>query len=308
MAEILGAVSASTNLLENALSIIKCLRKAHNRQRGLADLLLRHQDELESIQTILRELAKEEFSDLHTASLGTELARMQQVQHNLAALLKQLDPGSKTMVNQFARQLVQGSADEKKLSSMMEELVQIKASLVLCIQMANVGVMRDINKQIVADAAKIERIDSNLQRQLDQLDEFTGLRIARLIKGRRPSVDGTVPLSTADLQSLSSSDDDSDCGSETAVDSDSDTEKTTPSHSIPVRLERIVLNNMAENQALQLNAPVGRDMWKSLAGRIEIRDNVAKDDATQVNYATDLETLLKLMEARGALLGREQRC
>jgi hypothetical protein len=112
---------------------------------------------------------------------------MQQIQNKLAALLKELDPGSKTKINKFARQLLEGSADEKKLSSIMDELAQIKASILLCIQMANVGVMRDMNRQIVADAAKIERIDSNLQKQLEQLDDYEGLRIARLIKGRRPS-------------------------------------------------------------------------------------------------------------------------
>ena len=187
----MGAVSASTNLLENALSVIKCLRKAQKRQKDLVCVLIRHEDELDSIKTILQQLDKKENSDLHTASLGAELARMQQVQHNLAALLKGLDPGSKTKINQFARQLLEGSADEKKLTSIMDELAHIKASILLCIQMANVGVMRDINKQIVADAAKIERIDSNLRKQLKQLDDYEGLRIARLIKGRRPS--GKLP-------------------------------------------------------------------------------------------------------------------
>jgi hypothetical protein len=149
--------------------------------------LIRHEDELDSIKTILQQLDKQEHSDLHTASLGVELTRLQQVQHDLAALLKELDPGSKTKINQFARQLLEGSADEKKLSSIMDELAQIKVSILLCIQMANVGMMRDMNKQIVVDAAKIERIDSNLQKQLEQLDDYEGLRIARLIKGRRLS-------------------------------------------------------------------------------------------------------------------------
>jgi hypothetical protein len=192
-----GAVSACTNLLENALSAIKCLRKAQRRQKDLVCVLIRHEDELDSIKTILQQLDKKENSDLHTASLGVELARMQQIQHNLAALLKELNPESKTKINQFARQLFEGSTDEKKLSSIMEELAQIKASILLCIQMANVGVLRNMNKQIVADAAKIERIDSNLQKQLEQLDEFEGLRIARLIKGRRLS--GELPIVFATL-------------------------------------------------------------------------------------------------------------
>lgn len=146
--------------------------------------MIRHEDELDSIKTILQQLDQKENSDLHTASLGVELARLQQVQHQLAALLKKLDPGSRAKINQFARQLLEGSEDEKKLGAIMGELAQIKASILLCIQMANVGVMRDMNRQIVADAAKIERIDSNLQKQLD---DYEGLRIAQLIKGRHPT-------------------------------------------------------------------------------------------------------------------------
>lgn len=112
---------------------------------------------------------------------------MQQIQRKLAVLLKELYPGSKTRANQFAHQLLEGSADEKRLSSIMEELVQTKVSMLLCIQMANVGVMRDMNIQIVADAAKIERIDSNLRKQLEQLDDSEDLRIAWLLKNRLPS-------------------------------------------------------------------------------------------------------------------------
>lgn len=215
--------------------MIKCIRKAKKRQTDLVYVFIRHEDELDSIKTILQQLNKEENSDLHTASLGSELARMQQVQHKLAAFLKKLSSGSQNKLNQFAHQLLEGPGDAEMLSSLMDELAQFKASILLCIQMANVGVMRDMNKQIVADAAKIERIDSNLQKQLKSLDEYQGLRIARLIKGRRLSgklisppvsriltstVDGTVPLTQADLQALSSSSDSSDSASDTLVDDD----------------------------------------------------------------------------------------
>ncbi|UPX16444.1 uncharacterized protein EKO05_0006843 [Ascochyta rabiei] len=289
MAEIFGAVSASSNLLENALSLIKILRRAQRRQQGLVDLLILHEDELDSIKTILQQLEKKENSDLHTASLGAELVRMQQVQHRLAALLKELDPGSKGRINQFARQLLAGSAEEERLSSIMAELAQVKTSILLCIQMSNVGVMRDMNRQIVADAAKIERIDSNLQKQLEQLDDYKGLRIARLIKGRRASANGTVPLTQADLKSLSTSSDYS----------GSAFEANAPSFDIPPQLERIIFGNMARDQSCQINIPVGEDIWKDLNGRLEIRDNIAQDQAAQFNYPISLEALKLTLGAHG---------
>lgn len=287
--------------------MIKCLRKAQKRQQSLVLVLIRHEDELDSIKTILEQLSNNENSDLRTAGLGIELIRMQQIQHKLAALLKELDPGSKSRINQYARQLLEGSADEKNLSSLMEELGQIKASILLCIQMTNVGVIRDMNKQIVADAVKIERIDSNLQ---EMLDGYEGLRIAQLISGRRRSsklpttgatffcsmtstVDGTIPLTKADLQSLSSTSTDSDDASDTLACSSSDAEEI--SFDIPKRLERIILRNMTRDQSLQINGPVGEDIWKDIT-RLEIRENEADGFSTQVNYPITIEVFRMLLE------------
>jgi len=296
MAEILGAISASTNLLEHALSIIKCLRKAQNRQKELVCLLRGHEDELESIKTILRLLQKKENTDLHTASLGKELDRMKQVQDDLAALLKDLDPTSKTKINQFLRQLLDGAADEKKLSNIMNELAQVKASILLCIQMANVGVMRDINRQIVADAAKIERIDSNLRKKLAELDDYDGLRIARLIKGRRPSSNGHVPLTQADIRSLSPSSDGTDSASETLIDSDSDAD--APCFDIPAERELIIKDNMSQDQSYQINAPiVEQDFWKDFKGRLVIMNNVSKDQSAQFNHPNTLTAVKVVLDA-----------
>lgn len=56
---------------------------------------------------------------------------------------------------------------------------------------------------------------------------------------------------------------------------------------------------MAMHQSCQINCPVGEDIWKDLVGRLEIRDNVAKDQAAQFNYAISLDALKVVMEAHG---------
>lgn len=66
----------------------------------------------------------------------------------------------------------------------MNELVHVKATLLLRIQVANVGIMRTMEKRLVANAEVIQRVDEYLR---DQVDEYQGLRIAKLLKGRRPS-------------------------------------------------------------------------------------------------------------------------
>jgi hypothetical protein len=75
-------------------------------------------------------------------------------------------------------------ADEKKLGVIMDELVQVKTMLILRIQVAHVGVVRTRGKEAVVNAEAIKRIDEYLKEHIHNCE---GLRIARLLKGRRPS-------------------------------------------------------------------------------------------------------------------------
>jgi hypothetical protein len=137
---VFAAIQATTQLIEQAFRIFDRLRKANARQKGLAEVLNRHRSELESIKAIIGMIDDED--DLKIPTVATQLVRLQDVQNKLADLLDTLDPKMRGRMNQFARQLVDGSADEKKLGVIMDELVQVKAMLVLCIQVANVGVIR----------------------------------------------------------------------------------------------------------------------------------------------------------------------
>jgi len=158
------------------------LRKAHERQKALVDVLYRHESELDSIKIIIGIIDDEE--ELQTPTVVVELYRLKDVQCKLAKLLETLDPKPRGRVNQFARQFAHGSADEKKLCVVMDELGHVKATLLLRIQVANVGVIRTMEKQLVANAEVIQRIDECLRETVGHCE---GLRIARLLKGRRPS-------------------------------------------------------------------------------------------------------------------------
>jgi hypothetical protein len=177
-----SAVQATTQLMEQAFRILGRLRKAHQRQEALVSVLNRHEDELISIKTIIGIIDDEE--ELQTASVVAELGRLREVQNKLAELLGTLDPKTKSKVSQVAHQFVQGSADEKKLCAIMDDLVHVKLMLVLRIQVSNVGVIRTVEKEIVANAIVIQRIDQSLREHIDNCE---GLRIARLLKGRSPS-------------------------------------------------------------------------------------------------------------------------
>jgi hypothetical protein len=58
--------------------------------------------------------------------------------------------------------------------------------------------------------------------------------------------------------------------------------------------ERTIVNNLTRVQALQINGPLGEDIWKSIS-RLEIRDNEAGPISTQVNYPVSLSTFYALL-------------
>ena len=106
-------------------------------------------------------------------------------------------------------------------------------------------------------------------------------------------------MTSADLRSLKDAATDSDSEDETLVDdSDSDAGPKTMKR---VSTERIILRNMAKNQAMQINAPVGKDIWKNV-DRIVIEDNVAQDEAVQINYTNTLEVTMALLRFNRATI------
>jgi len=295
MAEVLAvfaAIQATTQLVEQAFRIFDRLRRANARQKALAEVLARHRSELESIKTIIGIIDDEE--DLQIPTVATELVRLQAVQNKLAELLETLDPKTASKVNQLARQLVHGSADEKKLGTIMDELVQVKTLLILRIQVAHIGVIRTIGKEAVVNAEVIKRIDAFLREHIPNCE---GLRIARLLKGRSPSNDGTMPLTLAELKALDKeiNGDGEDSGDETLVD-----DSETSPRELPVKTERIITRNTARNQALQVNAALEQDMWKDI-NRLKIQDNVAEDQSCQVNYPISRDIFSMMLDRQSKI-------
>jgi hypothetical protein len=299
----LGVLSATAQLLDQAIRVLGRIRKARQRQKTLFDVLAQHESELGSVKAMIGIIQDE--TSLRTASVCSEVVRLRDVQDKLVKLLEQLDPRLKTSVQQFSHQLKNGSSDESKMSAIMNELSQVKAMLLLRIQVANVGVMRDVQQGLVANTEVIARVDQFLKEEVSGCE---GLRIARLLQGRRPSSeyprlrhdmkmltkidDGTVLLTPADWRSLRDAADDQNSDDETLVD---DSDSSTGSElKRRVSTERIILNNMAKSQAMQINAPMGKDIWKMI-DRIVIQNNVAEDGAVQVNYTNTLEDTMALI-------------
>lgn len=306
-AEVSTAVAAASGLTETAIRILRRLRKAHERKLKLPEVLDRHACELNSLKAII-ELIDDEDS-LQTATVASELVRLRSVEDRLVKLLKELDPTSKGAVKQYTHQLGHGSAGEKVLAAIMEELCQVKSALLLRIKVASVGVMRAVGDMVLANANAdaIARIDAFLK---EQLGDGKGLKIARLLKGRRLSSttpdpyiycnetdisgDGNVSFTFDELASLDGDNEDSE--DETLVDTDSDT-GSTGSRGKTSSLTRIVIRNVTKEQAAMINAPIGKDIWTHIS-HLEIKDNRAEGDSLMVNHATTPEVFFQLMQLR----------
>ena len=179
---LLQTLSAAGQLIDIATRILRRLTKAYQNQKDLARSLRRYTSELESVKTVIGVLEDEET--LQTALVSAEAQRLKEIEGKLVQHLKKLDMAPRGSLKEFTHQFIHGSFDERKLAAIMEELIQVKIALVLHIQVANVGVIRTVGNQLVANAEAVHCIDRFVK---NELGEGVELKIARLLKGRRPS-------------------------------------------------------------------------------------------------------------------------
>ena len=292
-ADVLGAASAATGLLETAIRIIERVLKAYRRQQNLTDVLKKHADKLKEIRKIVQMIADEDA--LQTANVALEVTKLRTIETELVQCLRTFDPGSTSPMRQMAHQFVCGSRDEKTLADIMDHLDRVKSDICLCIQFANVGLTRTLGNTVLANAEVIHRIDSLL---VQVIGEGQGLKLASLLKHRTTqgsfngatryhyrlilTDDGWVPLNKSEIAFL---------GME--VTSTIDQEAAADS-CLTETIDRIIIKNSAQDSAVQILGPIGKDIWGGLSVRVE--ENKAKNKAVQVAYATDFETLKYLLE------------
>lgn len=75
--------------------------------------------------------------------------------------------------------------------------------------------------------------------------------------------------------------------------------KTSPKSEVGKATARIVVDNITEDQALQINGPIGKKGWREVS-QLEIRNNRAIGRSMQVNHGTSMEVFKSLMNARAS--------
>jgi hypothetical protein len=97
-----------------------------------------------------------------------------------------------------------------------------------------------------------------------------------------------VPLSKAEVASLGQ-DTAGETGSGAALDDGT--------------IDRIIIGNTAQDSAVQLLGPVGKDLWEDV--RVRIENNTASGHAAQFAYPTDFDTFKYLLDHQERMAAME---
>lgn len=295
-----STVAAVAALLDQCIQLCSRIQGAIRRQKGLAELIHKHTLELTQTKAMI-DLVTEEPS-LRTPSIHSALAKLNTV---IQALRTQLGAMAtpRGRIRGFILQLIAGRRNQEALEAIMRDMARIKLDLGVHIQLANVGLTRGVEEKTLVSVAAVDSINRQLREKLGLNHE---LRISRLIKGRplnsktsylvrtasktltNVSGDGTVTLSKDDITFLSTPPEEDDL---VAAPTRNGFDLPRPNAS------RTVRGNQASHHALQVNTPIGQDIWEDVS-TVRIEDNRAMGFASQLNYPTSAEAFLAVLEAR----------
>ena len=169
--------------MDSAIGLMRRLHRANKQRKELAVSLQRHQTELESAEAVVDIIEQEKC--LRSSCIETELRRLGGVIRRLVKLIEEINAmGEKNAAKQLAHQFIHGTAQEKRMGIIMGDMCQVKTSLLLYIQTANVGIVKDLKDCVVASLQAIQRVEKLLKAELGDDME---LKISQLVKDRRPS-------------------------------------------------------------------------------------------------------------------------
>ncbi|KAH7327748.1 hypothetical protein B0I35DRAFT_403215 [Stachybotrys elegans] len=245
--------------IETAITILSRLRRTYERQKDLPGLLAKHINALIQIHSVIKVIRNEDT--LQTSAVVAELGKMEMVAKELVTLVKQLSR-RRSASGQFFHQLVRGSDDEKKLEKVMQDLSREQDQLALYIQVAHVGLTRTMSDKIAVEAEIVDRIDKLVQQVFG---DGKGLQMMKFLRSRGYEDVAALP----------------------AMENESN----------PFDGSSLVQNNLTEDQAIQINGPIGGADWTE-ASRVRIESNKSVHGSIMVNHAMSMEAFQALLARR----------
>ncbi|KAK4456219.1 hypothetical protein QBC34DRAFT_419955 [Podospora aff. communis PSN243] len=270
IAEPFATAVAVAQLLEQSIQLLSRIRRAAIRAKNLPTLIQQYTLEVTQTKSIV-DLAVSEPA-LRTPNVAVAIDSLRVAGEALKAHLVVLGD-TRGLLRDFVRAFVRGQRDAEKLEGLMGELARRKGDLGMYVQLANVGLTRRVGERLGlgVDVGAVEAVGR---------------------MGRARGADGIVMLTEEDIAILARP------------------ELTTPENNGGVQDGkkedggmashgyRRVAENEASGDALQVNTPVGSDVWKGV-GSVTIEKNKASGNATQWNYPIEsVETFLATLDRR----------
>ncbi|KAK7908672.1 hypothetical protein PG985_015975 [Apiospora marii] len=183
MAEVIGTASAAITLFDSAIDLIQRIRAARGHVRGTTKTLEDTTKTLESLYLSITFLKAE--PNLHTASVVGQVSFVLDAGEELRSFLEKLRQAQeRPTAQQYLHAITSGEDEDKKLAAILSRLNSARADLMLCVQVAGVGLVGDLKKGIRVMATTLNEVNSRVEAVLEfRLELFQ-------IVATRPSSEG----------------------------------------------------------------------------------------------------------------------
>ncbi|KAJ4266059.1 hypothetical protein NW762_004032 [Fusarium torreyae] len=285
MIDPVGATAAATATIDQSLKLIRRVTTAIDHYKhGNSRLEVVCKDLCSTIDTI--ELV-EKLEALRTKGVLKAVANMlkhaKALDHHVERVKEKSSTGSS--IRRMAYQFMSGPEELECTNKMVEELTALKATLILQIQVAHVGLIVEMDRERQNNSGCTHMLNSVVLNQVNQvveqrLGKGKGLKIAEVLQGKKPDGDGMIRLTKEEYECLifnSSADDDG---------KDQLGQGT-------IR----VADNRTFDQALQINGFVDEG-WKEFAQNLIIENNEARNQGIQVNVPIKKDVFDQLLAER----------
>ncbi|KAK2060747.1 hypothetical protein LY76DRAFT_540366 [Colletotrichum caudatum] len=199
--EAVGAVAACIDILTRSVLLLEQARKAWVRQKNGVSYLQGVIGDVKSTLTILELLAAE--PELRQDQVNKAAHQVAQKGRNLCNFIEDLTDKSQNGggFQKFMDQLLHGPGEQLRLENLRGELGDSKTTLILALQMAQVGLIRSMGKSdVIVNVEVVTKVDQRIQ-TWPGLEE--GLRLVKLLQQRAwKDEKGKLHLTDHDLADL----------------------------------------------------------------------------------------------------------
>jgi hypothetical protein len=283
MIDPVGALAAATATIDQSLKLIRRVSTAIEIHKNVSKDLEFICNDLSSITQVI-ELV-EAIEQIRTKGVLKSLVNMLKCAKRLDDHVQQVMKKSRTgsSFRRVTQHFITGPEELEHINKMVTELTTLKATLILQIQVAHVGLVVPNDQDRRKNPQCTHMLDSLILHHVNQrvelrLGKGQGLKIAEVLRGKSPDDHGMIHLSQEEYECLIIHDLD---------ENQSNQDRGT------IR----VADNQTFDQAFQVNGFISDD-WMELNQDLIIERNEARNQSIQVNVPTEKQVFAELLAVR----------